>query len=124
MPGTTVTEGGRKALRLSLNEAALAGKFHKLCQPPRFRARDVAAEFCYPVITTPFVVVSRCWSLSRFHDQTLIEHSLNGPIQRASANLELPARSRSNVLNDRVAVKIVLGERQKNMKSNWRQRKQ
>jgi hypothetical protein len=77
MLGTISTEDGRKALGLSLNEAALPGKFHKLCQSSRFCARDLGSEFSYSVIATPLVVINGCRPLSRFHDQALIEHSLN-----------------------------------------------
>src|SRR5262249_27460598 len=69
-----------------------------------------------PVVAPSFVVFLRRRPFPRFEDQTLLQHPLNRSVQGAGAQTQLAAGAVGDVLDDSVAVAVLVGERDENVK--------
>src|SRR5262245_48617461 len=96
----------------------------ELRQPARFRFRDRRAQRRDPVIPPPLVVFFRSWPFARFDEQSLLEHALNRPIERAGAELQLAFSPYGHILDDGVAVPVFFSHRQQDVEGRWRKRQQ
>ena len=67
------------------------------------------------VITTPFVV-SWPGAIVDLDNPALFKHSLNRAVERSRAHLQLAAGARRNFLHDGVAVAVLIGKRNQNVK--------
>ena len=86
------------------------------------RSRHRGAERRDAVIAAAFVVEFGRRPLLRFHHQPLFQHALDGAVQRPGAQFEFAAGARGHVLNDGVAVAVLLGHRHQNVKRGGRER--
>ena len=68
------------------------------------------------VITAALIVQLGGRAFLRFDHQPLLQHSLDGTVQRPGAQLEFAAGSSRDILNNRVAVPVFLGHRHQNVK--------
>ena len=95
------------------------------CVSRRASARATAApNGGDAVIAAALVVQFRRGALLGFDEQSLFEHALDGAVQRAGAQLELAVRARGHILNDGVAVPVLLGHGQQNVESRGRKRQE
>src|SRR6185503_8771848 len=126
--GTTVDRDAagicRSASRDLRRESARPRHFHELRQPPHFGARDRTTERRDRVVAAALVIERGGGALVRLDDQPLLLHALNGAIQRSGAQPQLVVGARGDVLNDGVAVSILVRERQQNVKRGRRQGQQ
>src|SRR3989442_6985070 len=106
------------------HEAGRARHSHELREPAGFCFRDRGAERRDAVVAPPLVVFVRRRALARLDDQALLEHPLNRAIQRARTQLQLAAGALRHVLDDGVAVAVLVGDREKNVKGRRRQREE
>src|SRR6266550_2811778 len=94
---------------LRRSEANGARHLHELAEPPRFGLRDCGPMRRDPVVPPPLVVVFRRRPVPGFDDEPLLQHALDGAIERAGAELQLAAGPGKDILNDRVAMAVFLG---------------
>ena len=66
------------------------------------------------------VIVRRRWTLPRFDHEPVGEQAFDDAVERARPELDAGVRSRGNVLDDRVAVAVAVGQRDEHMKHCWR----
>lgn len=96
----------------------------QLAEAARFRSRRGGAERRDPVIATPLVVELGRRPIRGLDQKSLLEHSLNRSIQGARAHPKRAVGARLDVLDDPVAVPILVGERQEDVERRGRQRQQ
>src|SRR5262245_13865413 len=101
-------------------QSALAGEAKELRQPPHLRSRARVAEWCEAVVASPGVV-TRGAAPGDLADEALVDHAGDGPVERARAHAQLAAGPRLHVLNDRVAVPVLVEEREQNVKRRRRE---
>jgi hypothetical protein len=87
---------------------------HQLHEPAHLGPRDCQTE-AGDVIVPPTLVVGARAALFHFDDQPLLDHARHRAIQRARAQPELAVGARFDVLHDRVAVTVRLGQRQQDV---------
>src|SRR6185436_12667826 len=63
-----------------------------------------------PVVAPPLVVVFGRRAVASLDDQPLLEHPLDGAVERAGAQFQLAVGVGRDVLNDRVAVAVFTGQ--------------
>ena len=97
------------------NPLALARRT-RLAQAIGFFAGDGLAEFGDAVIAPPLVVELRRRALVHLDDQVVVEHALNGSIERAGAEPDFAVRPRQDFLDDGVAVAVFVGQRHQDVK--------
>src|SRR4051812_39926685 len=93
----------------SWREAHGARHLHQLTESAHFRPRRGGAVGRDAVVPASLVVFFGRGSLARFDDEPLLQHPLDGAIQRPGAELEIAARALRDVLDDRVAVAVLFG---------------
>src|SRR6476661_9749418 len=113
-----------RASRLARRKPGGTRHLDELRQAARFGLRNGGSERGNPVVATPLVVLLRRRPIARFDNQSLLEHSLNRSIQRPGAERQLSASPDSDVLDDGVAMPVLLGERQQDVERRRRQRQQ
>ena len=74
------------------------------------RASHGLAEFRDAVVASPLVVLLGRRTLLRFHQQPLLQHPLDGAVDGTGREADLALRAPLDVLQDRVAVAILLGD--------------
>jgi hypothetical protein len=89
-----------------LCKAARAGKLHQPLKACRFCVRNIAPERGYAIVSAPLVVSNRCRATPCLDDQALLQHSVDGAIQCARAQLEVTPRAFGNVLDDGVSMPL------------------
>src|SRR5262249_20716444 len=122
-PDTGAGEPGRSASQPPRSESAGAGQLDQLREPPRFRASHLRAARRDAVISPSLVVQFWSRAFSSFDDQALLEHSLNRAVESPGAQFELVVRTGGDVLNDGVAVPVLIRQRHQNVEGRRRQRK-
>src|SRR4030095_4808571 len=93
-------------------------------QALHFGRRDALAEPGEPIVATPFVAAGRIGAFAELLDHPLLEHPANRTVQRAGAQLHLALGPGGDVLHDRVAVAIAIGERDQDVEHGRGQREQ
>src|SRR5262249_2967385 len=99
---------GRRASRAPGGEPARPREPDEPAEPRGLRARGRRAEGRDPVVAPPLVVVLRVRALAGLHDQALLEHPLDGAVERARGEAQLPPRALGHVLDDPVAVAVAV----------------
>ena len=97
---------------------------HQLGQPARLGLRHRRTERRDPVVAPPLVVLFRRGTLAGLDEQSLLEHALDRSVERAGAQLQLSAGARRDVLDDGVAVPVLVGQGQQDVERRGRQRQQ
>ena len=82
---------------------------------------DGGAERRDPIVAPSFVVSGRA-SFHDLGDQALLNHARDGTIECTSAESELAARPRFDILNDGVTVSLAVDQRQQEMERHGRKR--
>ena len=77
---------------------------------------------CEPVVSAPFVVVLGTWTFVELDDQAVLEHPLDGSVQRAGTELHPAVRASGDILHDGVAMPILIGESDQNLEHGRLQR--
>ena len=108
----------------SAREALLAREPDEPFDAPELGARDGFAERRHPVVAAALVVQVGRGPLARLEDQPLLQHALDGSVERARAEPQLAARAGFDVLDDGVAVAILLRDGEQDVKRGGRQRQQ
>jgi len=107
------------------NEPLCARHFDELGHSPCFSDCDRLAERSDAVVATPFIIELRGRAVARLAQQSLLEHSLNGAVQRACAKAELAVGSLLYILDDRVSVAVFFRDSDKDVercRRQWKQR--
>src|SRR5258706_11838547 len=115
---------GTAASRPPGSESAGARQLDELRETPGLGASHRCSERRDPIISTPFIVELRRGTIPRLDQEALLEHPLNGAIQRSRTEPQLAVRACGDVLNDRVAMAVLIGDGHENVKRRGRQRKQ
>ena len=119
------TKGEGSGIRASLTpfrrKTASARQLDEVGEPRRFRSRHRGAERGDAVVATPLVVFFGGGPFAGFDDEALLEQTLNRSIQCPGAEFQLAAGARGHVLDDRVAVAVVVGKRHQNVEGRGRQ---
>jgi hypothetical protein len=76
---------------------------------------DDAAEGGDAVVAAAFVVEFGEGSLAGFDEEALFEHALNGTVEGAGAEFERPPGTGGDVLDDGVAVAVLIGDGEQNV---------
>src|SRR5687768_344552 len=120
---TVAERSGRYATWLGPPEQRLApGDGERLLEPRGFRARDVLAERCEGVGPPPFVACRRMDA--GLANQPLREEAFDDAVERAGAQPDGPAGETLDLLHDRVAVRVAVGQRDEDVEHRGRERKQ
>src|SRR5262245_54852576 len=106
-PGRNTTKACGRPLCPFGNDSSCASELNHTRQSMGFGASDGQAEGRDPIISPSFVVVLGSSPGARFNDETLFLHPLNRPVQRTGAHLQFAVGSRSNILNNGVAMSIL-----------------
>ena len=85
-------------------------------QSRSFRLRHRSAQRGETVVAAPLVIVFRRGPFVGLDDQPVLEHALNRSIQRARAQPDRAVGASGDILNDRVAMTILVGQRDQDMK--------
>src|SRR6266540_1498638 len=112
------------ALSPSRGEARCPGHANELCETSGFGLRHRGAERRDSVVAPPLIVVFGRRAIACFDEKALLEHALDRAIQRAGAELQFSAGTRFDVLDNRVAVAVLVGQREQDVKRRGRQREQ
>src|SRR6185503_5033693 len=94
---------------------------HQLRQPPRVLQRRRDPQRRDAVVPPPLVVVFRRRPLAGFDEEALLEHALDGAVERAGGERELAVGPPRDLLDDRVAVEVLLDEREQDVERGSRQ---
>ena len=114
---------GKRSLCAVRRQSACPGVPDELRQPSNLGARHALAKWRQTVVPASLVVGARP-PLLDLDDETLLDHARDGAIEGARAQAKLAVRSRLDVLNDRVAVSLTLGECQQDMQGRRRERQE
>ncbi|HVM42410.1 MAG TPA: uracil-DNA glycosylase, partial [Gemmatimonadales bacterium] len=76
------------------------------------------------VVPSALVVVLRGRPFARLDDQAVLEHALDRAVERARAQANRPARALGDVLDDRVAVAVLAGEREQDVEDGRLEREE
>jgi hypothetical protein len=87
-----------------------------LREPPLIGLGDRRAPAGNTVIAAALVVELGGRTLAQFLDQLLVEHPLDRAIQGARTELEVTVRARRDILHDRVAVAVLVGQGHEDVK--------
>ena len=77
--------------------------------------RNRPAGLCHAVVAAPLIVEFRRRTFLHFFDQVIVDHALNGSIERARAQPDIAVRPGEHILDDGVTVAIFVGERQQDV---------
>src|SRR5689334_20013051 len=108
--------------RLGL-EPFRAGHPHELRQAPRLAARDGDAERREAVVAPPRIVAGRA-APGDLGDEALLHQARDRAVERAGAQAQLAAGALLHVLDDRVAVALLLEQREEDVKGRGGQRQE
>ena len=114
---------GNRSLRAMRRQAARPRMPDELREPSDFGTRDALAERRKAIVASSLVVGARP-SLFDLDDETLLHHPRDGAIQGARAQPKLPVGSCLDVLDDRVAMSLTLGQREQDVQSRRWQREE
>src|SRR5688572_28605099 len=109
---------------LSRNELRRARVLEHAAEAPRLRHRDVPTELRQPVVPPPLVAAVGIRTISQFLDEPLLQHAADGGVERARALHHLALGARSDVLHDRIAVAVAVGQRDQDVKDRCWQRQE
>jgi hypothetical protein len=85
-----------------------------------FRFRDATAERRDAVVAPPDIVTIRMTPIVDLLDEAIVEHALDRAIERARTHAQLAVRPRADVLHDRVAVPLAVGDAHEDVKDgDW-----
>jgi hypothetical protein len=79
------------------------------------------AERSQAIVATPFVIQMLVRPLLGLHDQTLCEHSFNGSIEAAWAQVHFSAGALRDLAFDGIAVPFAVPESDQYVKNRWRE---
>src|SRR5436189_3614368 len=117
MPDRDATGDRTRASCFPRRQPASARHSDELREPPRLFPGRGGSVACDAVIPAPLIVVLRRGPVARFDDEALFEHPLNRSIQRTRAELQLPVRAPGDILDDRVAVAVLVCESEEDVES-------
>src|SRR5918999_1230916 len=92
--------------------------------PSRVGGRDTFAERCDAIVATAFVVARRGRPFVALLDQSGGEHPFDRPVQRARPEPDATPRATNDLLHDRVAVPLPVGEGEQDLELGGRKRKE
>ena len=122
--GTGRSSSGRSDIRPSGRQPAGAGQAHELGQPPASARATAASEGRVPVVAAPLVVLLGGGALVGLDDEPLLDHPLDRAIERARAEPQRAVGAGGDVLDDAVAVAVVVGHRDQDVEGRRGQRQQ
>src|SRR4051812_12785730 len=89
---------------------------HQLFEAFGLRYRDAVTEASQAIITAPFVVQLRIRTFLQLLDQTIVEHSLDGPVKRPRPKTHLSLAALVHLAHDLVTMPVLVRQRQEDMK--------
>src|SRR5688572_31336473 len=93
-------------------ESTRASQPHQLVQPVRFGTSDRPAEGGDAVIPPALIIELRGRPLIDLDDEIVVQHSLDGAVERARAQSDVAVRARQYFLDDPVAMTVLVGDGQ------------
>src|SRR5438067_4195485 len=109
---SAVFDGERRRARLA----------HELHETGDLGARGLPAAGRDPVVAPPRIVATGALPLVELLDQPVVEHALEGAVERAGAEAQRAVGARGDLLHDRVAVAVAVGERDEDVENGGGQR--
>src|SRR5437868_11903407 len=109
---SAVFDGERRRARLA----------HELRETGDLGARGLPAAGRDPVVAPPRIVATGALPLVELLDQPVVEHALEGAVERAGAEAQRAVGARGDVPHDRVAVAVAVGERDEDVENGGGQR--
>jgi len=89
-------------------------------QPLHFGRCSALAETREPVVAPPLVGAQRVRTFRQLFNQTLLEHTADGAVQRPGAQLDFAFGPGCDILHDGVAVTVAAGERDQDVEDRRR----
>src|SRR5262249_21284383 len=106
------------------NQAGLARLLEQGAQALGLRGGHAFSKAGQPIVAPAFVGAGGGGAVCQFFDKALFEHAADGAVQRSGAELYLAARASGDILHNRVAMAVAVGQRDEDVEDGAGKRQQ